>query len=54
MLYDWKVGGRPGEYLDEAYGHLKEYVRLGGEIDDSLRPTWEELEERDLKSKEKR
>lgn len=54
LLYDWKVGGRPGEYLDEAYGHLKEWVRLGGVVDDSLRPAWEELEERDRKTKEKR
>lgn len=54
FLYDWKVAGRPGAYVDEAYGLLKEYVRLGGVIDDTLRPTWEDLEERARKDGEKR
>jgi len=53
MLYDWKAAGREGEYLDESWALLQEYARLGGVIDDSLRPTWEDLEERDRKKKGK-
>jgi predicted Zn-dependent protease len=53
MLYDWKAASREGPYLDEACELLREYVRLGGEIDDALRPTWEDLEERDRKKKGK-
>jgi Flp pilus assembly protein TadD len=52
LLYDWKAGSREGAYLDEACELLREYVRLGGEVDDDLRPTWEELEARDKKKKE--
>jgi Flp pilus assembly protein TadD len=46
LLYDWKQGGRPGEYLDEAWELLREWRRLGGQLDDSIRPTWEDLEQR--------
>jgi len=53
LLYDWKAASREGAYLDEACELLREYVRLGGAVDDALRPTWEELEERDRKKEKK-
>jgi tetratricopeptide (TPR) repeat protein len=43
LLYDWKQGGREGVYLDDAHRLLDEYVRLGGDVDDTLRPTWNDL-----------
>ncbi len=44
LLVDWKQGGQEGEYLREAHELLRRYVREGGEIDESLRSTWEALE----------
>lgn len=43
-LYDWKQGGRKGEYLDKAYTCLVNYLRLGGVIDGRLQDVWEKLE----------
>jgi hypothetical protein len=51
LLYDWKQAGRPGDYLEEAWGLLKEWRRLGGQLDDLIRPTWEDLEQRYGKEK---
>jgi len=48
LLYDWGSAGKEGPYLDEAWGLLKRYAELGGDIDVRLRPTYEELEVRDL------
>lgn len=43
-LYDWKAGGRDGEYRDEAYALLVEYTRdIGGKIDAPLQAIWEKL-----------
>jgi hypothetical protein len=46
LLYDWKQAGKAGDYLDDAHRMLREYVRLGGVIDERLAPTWNDLEER--------
>lgn len=43
LLYDFKQGGRPGDYLRDSYELLKRYVDAGGVVDDSLRSTWDEL-----------
>lgn len=45
-LYDWKQGGKDGEYLDEAHRLLAEYVRTGGAIDERLQSVWQRLEDR--------
>jgi len=45
-LYDYRQGGQPGPYLDEAHTLLAEYRRLGGEIDERLADVWFTLEER--------
>jgi tetratricopeptide (TPR) repeat protein len=46
LLYDWKQAGNEGEYLREAWGLLKRYAELGGEIDARLRPTYDDLKAR--------
>lgn len=43
-LYDWKQGGRPGDYLDQAHRMLSEYVKLGGAVDATLADTWSKLQ----------
>jgi tetratricopeptide (TPR) repeat protein len=44
LLYDFKVGGRPSPYFKDAYDLLKQYVDLGGTIDDELRDPWKQLQ----------
>ncbi len=50
LLYDWKQGGRDGDYLDEAHLLLRRYVRLGGVPDGPLVDIWEKLQARALRS----
>lgn len=45
-LFDWKQGGKDGEYLDEAHRLLAEYVRTGGVVDERLQSVWQRLEDR--------
>jgi hypothetical protein len=52
LLYDWSGGGRQDDYLDEAWGLLERYAELGGEIDARLRPTYDDLAERDRKRRD--
>jgi len=44
LLYDFKVGGKPSPYLKDSYDLLKQYVDLGGKIDDELRDAWRQLQ----------
>lgn len=44
FLYDWKQGGQSGRYRDQAHQLLLDYRAKGGEIDETLRSTWETLE----------
>lgn len=46
LLYDWKLGGKDGTYLDDAHALLQRYVLCGGEIDEKLRDPWERLQAR--------
>ncbi len=45
IYYDWKQGGQEGEYREKCYRWLRDYVRLGGEIDASLADVWRVLVE---------
>jgi Flp pilus assembly protein TadD len=44
LLYDFMVGGKPSPYLKDSYDLLKQYVDLGGKIDDELRDPWAKLQ----------
>ncbi len=46
LLYDWKQGGQPGDYLEDAYRIFTEYLRLGGTLDEQLQDVWERLKQR--------
>lgn len=44
FLFDWKAGGREGDFRVEAHRLLARYVELGGEVDAKLADTWGSLQ----------